>query len=170
MDKPKNEQITVILTVIAVVLAIPGTIYVIYDHLYPQATAQILLPTQNNTPLQDNRSTQDTGVCYYDWKELNRSTDSSGYSNITIKLYIKNDATKPVDTLPVFWRINANGQIYHFYMAWSNLSSDEHLWVKLGKGGVAESRIQYLVKGTPSIDDVVNTEFGAPKMQRIKYY
>lgn len=115
-------------------------------------------------------STEYTGVCYYDWKELNRSTDSSGNSYITIKLYIKNDATIPIDTYPVFWRLNADGQVYPSDKSWSNLSSDEHFWVKLAKGGVAETRLQYYVKWSPSIDDVVNTEVGAPKIQRINYY
>jgi hypothetical protein len=140
-------------------------------------------PASAPTPVQDNpllkaaniTNTQAEGICYYDWEEVNRSTDSSGYNYITIKLYIKNDANVAINTEPLWWKLSADGQLYEAGRAWSNVSWDEshlhgNLWVKLVKGGVAESRVQYRVNGSPSINNVVYTMYNAPKMERTKYY
>lgn len=127
---------------------------------------------ETNPLIQAAESTPNEGVCYYDWKELNRSTDSSGYSNVSIKLYLKNDATRRICTQPDLWCCNVNGQLYNVNgEASSNISMQENNWATLVKGGEAEVRFNFRVKGTHSIDDVVYSDvYTGPKMQRIKHY
>jgi hypothetical protein len=60
VNKQNYEVITIILAVIAIILAIPGTMYTICDHLHPQQTPPSLTPTATETFTSSRDTVQST--------------------------------------------------------------------------------------------------------------
>lgn len=152
-----------------VIIGILGLVITLATVLYPQISA--------STPMEiiKNINTQDTGVCYYDWKGtapsyLNANV-SQDYIYYMVTLYVKNEASQPVTINAAAWRLSVNG-VEYFMDGNTFFAPGYQQPADITKGGEIETQLVYRIKGIPSQSesDMVYIKSDAPKMQRIKYY
>jgi hypothetical protein len=131
------------------------------------------IPELAQTP--DTTSTDNNGICSWDWKYTTTShigdyyKAPSGYSYVIVSLYVKNDADQSVSTNPYYWDLTVDGVKYSPDTAtYSDII--KHQTVDVGKGGEVEGQLAYIVKGNASDPTLEYNGYSAPDMQRIDHY
>jgi len=120
-------------------------------------------------------TTQNSNVCYWDWRgTLTHNIGSyfsapSGKDYVIVDLYIKNNADQSISTNPYNWNFVANGITYTVDSATFD-NSIKSQSVDVGKGGEVETQMVFLVNGEPSNAEMKYVGLFNPEMARIHHF